>query len=91
MAAILDFTLKIYVPFNTFWYIFKILLPDDLQIRLKKVHNYCKWIDPEKIATKGFPTEFGGHLENNTFCMVRFSGNFDMILSPVKHTTAINR
>ena len=33
MAAILDFTLKIYVPLNTFWYIFKILLPDDLEIR----------------------------------------------------------
>ena len=29
----LDFTLKIYVPLNTFWYIFKILLPDDLEIR----------------------------------------------------------
>ena len=39
--AILDFTLKIYVPLNTFWYIFKILLPDDLEIRLKRFHNYC--------------------------------------------------
>ena len=34
MTAILDFTLKIYVPLNTFLYIFKILLPDDyLEIR----------------------------------------------------------
>ena len=33
MAAILDFALKIYVPLNTFWYIFKILLSDDLDIR----------------------------------------------------------
>ena len=31
MAAV--FTLKIYVPLNKFWYIFKILLPDDLEIR----------------------------------------------------------
>ena len=33
MAAILDFTLEIYVPLNTFWYIFKILLSDHLEIR----------------------------------------------------------
>ena len=28
-----NFTLKIYVPLNTFWYIFQILLTDDLEIR----------------------------------------------------------
>ena len=33
MAAIWDFTLKMYVSLNTFWYIFKILLPDDLENR----------------------------------------------------------
>ena len=33
MAANFDFTLKIYVPLNTFWYIFKMLVPDDLEIR----------------------------------------------------------
>ena len=33
MAAILDFSLKKYVPLNTFWYIFKIILPDELEIR----------------------------------------------------------
>ena len=33
MAAILDFTLKINVPLNTFLYIFKILLLNDLEIR----------------------------------------------------------
>ena len=32
MAAIFDFMLKIYVPLNTFWYIFEILLPDALEI-----------------------------------------------------------
>ena len=32
MAAIFDFTLKIYVPLNTFWYIFEILLLDALEI-----------------------------------------------------------
>ena len=35
MAAILDFTFKIYVPLNTFWYIFIIVLPGDLEIRKK--------------------------------------------------------
>ena len=35
MAAILESTLKIYVPLNTFWYIFIILLPGDLEIRKK--------------------------------------------------------
>ena len=33
MAAILDFTLKIYVSLNTFWHIFNVLLLDDLEIR----------------------------------------------------------
>ena len=32
MAAILNFTLKIYVALNKFWYILKILLQDDLEI-----------------------------------------------------------
>ena len=33
MAAILDFTLKIYDSLNILWYIFKILLPDNWDIR----------------------------------------------------------
>ena len=32
MAAILDFTLKIYPPLNRFWYILKILPQDNLEI-----------------------------------------------------------
>ena len=40
MAAISDFTLKIYFPLNTLWYIFKILPPDDLEIIKKTFHNY---------------------------------------------------
>ena len=33
MAAILDFYVENIVPLDTFWYIFKILLPDDFEIR----------------------------------------------------------
>ena len=37
MAATLDFTLKIYVPLNTFWYIFKNITPRRLKNQIKKV------------------------------------------------------
>ena len=55
MAAILDFALKIYVPFNTFWYIFKLLLPDDLEIRSKRFHNYYNLyrVYPQVARTTG--------------------------------------
>ena len=49
MAAILDFTLKIYVPLNTFWYIFKILLPDDLENQIKRVSKLLQFVSGDPI------------------------------------------